>query len=512
MKEIDMKRLPRAMRSLPSRAAASPARLAGGAGVSKKLVAVAVAALLSGCSLIPTYERPAAPVEADFSAHGAAPAGSQPAAADIGWRQFFGDERLQRLIGLALENNRDLRVAVLNIEAARAQYGVTRADRFPGVNANANGTRQRTPADLSPSRQQTIGSQYQVNLGVTAFELDLFGRVRSLSEAALAQYLASEETRRSTQISLVAQLANAYLNERSSDELLALAQRTLKTRQDSYNLIKMRYDAGAASELELQQAESLVQSALSEQAIAERNRAQATNAIVLLIGQPLPADLPPPRPLDAQALLADVPVGLTSDLIERRPDIRAAEQQLRSANANIGAARAAFFPRIALTGAFGTASSQLSGLFDSGSLAWNFAPQISLPIFDGGRNRANRDLAEARKNIAVAQYEQTIQTAFREVADALDAKSTFDRQIQAQQLLVDASRRSLELSDLRYRNGVDSYLQLLDAQRELFTAEQGLLQARTQRLNNLVGLYKSLGGGWEENTLASAGAAAPAVQ
>ncbi|ODU72505.1 MAG: multidrug transporter, partial [Bordetella sp. SCN 68-11] len=415
--------------------------------------------------------------------------------------------RLQRLIALSLENTRDLRVAVLNIEAARAQYGVTRADQFPGVNANANGTRQRTPGDLSYSGRSTIGSQYQVNLGVTAFELDLFGRVRSLSQAALAQYLASEETRRSTQISLVAQLANAYLNERSSDELLALAQRTLKTRQDSYGLIKLRYDAGAASELELQQAESLVQSALSEQAIAERNRAQATNAMVLLVGQPLPADLPAPRPLSEQALLADVPVGLSSDLIERRPDIRSAEQQLRSTNASIGAARAAFFPRISLTGAFGTASSQLSGLFDSGSLAWSFAPQISLPIFDGGRNRANLDLAEVRKNVAVAQYEKTIQTAFREVADALDAKGTYDRQIQSQQTLVDASRRSLELSDMRYRNGVDSYLQLLDSQRALFTAEQSLLQARTQRLNNLVGLYKSLGGGWEENTVAAKAAA-----
>jgi len=489
-----------------------PSGQRGGTGVSMKLVAVAIAALLGGCSLIPTYERPAAPVEGDFSSHGAAPAGSQPATADIGWRQFFGDERLQRLIALSLENNRDLRVAVLNIETARAQYGVTRADRFPGVNANANGSRQRTPGDLSYTGNATIASQYQVNLGVTAFELDLFGRVRSLSQAALAQYLASEETRRSTQISLVAQLANAYLNERSSDELLALAQRTLKTRQDSYGLIKLRYDAGAASELELQQAESLVQSALSEQAIAERNRAQATNAIVLLVGQPLPADLPAPRPLSGQALLAEVPVGLSSDLIERRPDIRSAEQQLRSANANIGAARAAFFPRISLTGAFGTASNQLSGLFDSGSLAWSFAPQISLPIFDAGRNRANLDLAEARKNIAVAQYEKTIQTAFREVADALDAKGTFDRQIQSQQMLVDASRRSLELSDLRYRNGVDSYLQLLDAQRTLFTAEQSLLQARTQRLNNLVGLYKSLGGGWEENTVAAKAAPASTVQ
>jgi len=512
MKEIDMKGLSRVLRLLPGQEAGAAGSVRG-ASLRRTLVSAAVAALVGGCSMIPAYERPAAPVAPDFSAHGApAAAGSQPAAADIGWRQFFADERLQRLIELALENNRDLRVAVLNIEAARAQYGVIRADQVPGVNANAAGTRQRTPADLSPSRQQTVGSQYQVNLGVTAFELDLFGRVRSLSAAALAQYLASEEARRATQISLVAQLANAYLNERASDELYSLAQRTLKTRQESYELIKIRYDAGTASELELQQAESLVQSALSELAIAERNRAQATNAIVLMIGQPLPADLPPPRPLDAQSLLADVPVGLTSDVIERRPDIRAAEQQLRAANANIGAARAAFFPRIALTGAFGTASSQLSGLFDSGSLAWSFTPQISLPLFDGGRNRANLDLAEARKNIAVAQYEQAIQTAFREVADALDAKRAFDRQIQAQEQLVNASRRSVELSDLRYKNGVDSYLQVLDAQRQLFTAEQGLLQARTQRLNNLVALYKSLGGGWEEHSVVSSSATSATAQ
>ncbi|VCU72542.1 Outer membrane protein OprM precursor [Pigmentiphaga humi] len=471
--------------------------------MSKTLMAAAIAALLGGCSLMPEYERPAAPVEADFSAHGAAAASGQQLAADIGWRQFFGDPRLQRLVDVALENNRDLRVAVLNIEIARAQYGVTRADQFPTLSGNANGTRQRTPADLSYSGRAAVGSTYQVNLGVTAYELDLFGRVRSLSAAALNQYLATEESRRSTQISLIAQLANAYLNERASDELLALAERTLKTRQESYDLIKLRYDAGAASGLEFQQAESLIQSARAEHAVAERSKAQATNAIVLLIGQPLPAGLPPPRPLHEQSLMTDVPVGLSSQLIERRPDVRAAEQQLRSANANIGAARAAFFPRISLTGSFGTASSQLSGLFDSGSHAWSFAPQISLPLFDAGRNRANLDLAEARKNVAVANYEKSIQTAFREVADALDAKGSYDMQIQAQQALVEASQRSFELSDMRYRNGVESYLTLLDAQRSLFTAEQGLLQARTQRLNNLVALYKSLGGGWEENTVVS---------
>lgn len=493
---------PRALRSLPE-GAISPSGRPGGTAVPKTLLALAAAALLAGCSMAPVYERPAAPVEADWSAHGLAtqPA-AQGAAADIGWRDFFGDPRLERLIGLALENNRDLRVAVLNIEAARAQFGVTRADRFPTVNLGASGTRQRTPADLSITRQATVGGQYQVNLAATAFELDLFGRVRSLNDAALAQYLSTQEARNSTQISLVAQVANAYLNERAADEQLALVGQTLDARQNSFDLIKLRYDAGAASELELSQADSLVQGAKADQAAAIRLRAQSTNALAVLIGQPLPADLPAPQQLDLQKLLVDVPVGLASDLIERRPDIRASEQQLRGANANIGAARAAFFPRIALTGSLGTASSQLSGLFDSGSQAWSFMPQITLPIFDAGRNQANLDLAEARKNIAVAEYEKTIQTAFREVADALDAKSTYDQQIEAQQALVRASQKGFDLADLRYKNGVDSYLQLLDAQRSLFTAQQSLLQARVQRLNNLVQLYKSLGGGWLEASVA----------
>lgn len=474
--------------------------------MSKHLLALAAAALLGGCSLAPTYERPATPpVEADFTAHGAlAPTGARTSAADIGWRDFFGDARLQRLVGLALENNRDLRVAILNIEAARAQYGITRADRLPTINGNATGSRSRTPSDLSITRQATTGGQFGVNLGVTAFELDLFGRVRNLSEAALASYLSTAEARASTQLSLVAQVANSYLNERAADEQLVIVGRTLKAREDSLGLIKLRYDNGAASELEFAQSNSLVQTARADLAAALRSRAQATNALVLLIGQPMPADLPPPQPLSQQNILADVPVGLTSDLIERRPDIRAAEQTLRGSNASIGAARAAFFPRISLTGSLGTASSQLSGLFDNGSQAWSFAPQISLPIFDYGRNKANLTLAEVRNDISVAQYEKTIQTAFREVADTLDAKGTYDDQIAAQQELVKSSQRSLDLSDLRYKNGVDSFLQLLDAQRTLFTAEQSLLQARLQRLNNLVQLYKSLGGGWSETSASPA--------
>lgn len=467
-----------------------------------RLLALSISAVLAGCSLAPEYSRPVAPVPADWGERSQPQAaGEQRRAIDIGWREFFNDVRLQRLIELGLENNRDLRIALQNIEVARAQYGVTRAEQFPAIGANAQAARARVAEDLSPSGQSTLGTTYQVNLGVTAFELDLFGRVRNLSEAALAQYLATEEAWRSTHIALVAQIANAYLNERAADEAWTIADDTLGVRRESYDLVKLRYDAGVSSAVELSQAESLVQAAEVAKAVAARNRAQAANALQLLIGQALPADLPAPQPLSEQRLLSDIPAGLSSELIQQRPDIRAAEQQLLAANASIGAARAAFFPRIALTGSFGTASTQLDGLFGSGSLAWNFIPQISLPIFTAGRNQANLDIAEARKNIFVAQYEQTIQRAFREVADGLDAKETLERQIAAQQRVAEATRRSFELVDARYRNGVDGYLQVLDAQREVFNAEQALLSARTQRLSNLVELYKSLGGGWQETGL-----------
>ncbi|MFA7679420.1 MAG: efflux transporter outer membrane subunit [Pigmentiphaga sp.] len=477
-----------------------------------RFLALSISAALAGCSLAPEYTQPVAPVPADWGERGQPQAGGeQRRAVDIGWRQFFNDARLQRLIELGLENNRDLRVAIQNIEVARAQYGVTRADQFPAIGANAQAARNRVAEGQSPTGQASLGTTYQVNLGVTAFELDLFGRVRNLSQAALAQYLATEEAWRSTHIALVAQIANAYLNERSAEEAWKIADDTLTVRRESFDLVKLRYDAGISSEVELSQAESLVQTAEVAKAVADRNRAQAGNALQLLIGQSLPADLPPARPLSEQRLLADIPAGLSSDLIQQRPDIRAAEQQLLAANASIGAARAAFFPRIALTGSFGTASTQLDGLFGSGSLAWSFIPQISLPIFTAGRNQANLDIAEARNHIAVANYEKSIQQAFREVADGLDAKETLERQIQAQQRVADAARRSFELVDIRYRNGIEGYLQVLDAQREVFNAEQALLSAQTLRLSNLVELYKSLGGGWQETGLTPVAEAPPAV-
>jgi len=471
---------------------------------------LALVAMLSACSLAPHYERPAPPVAASYPDSGQAQGANARTAAEIGWREFFTDPRLKKMVELALANNRDLRVAVLNIEVARAQYQIQRADLFPSVDAAASGARQRIPSSLRQPGTPTVSSQYSVGAGVSAYELDLFGRVRSLKDAALASYLASEEARRSVHISLVSQVADAYLAAQALAEQLELTRQTLTTREDAYRIAQRQSETGTLSAFDLRQSETLVQSARADLASQTRARAQAENALVLLIGGPLPADLPPPQPLVMQGIVTDVPVGLPSELLERRPDVLQAEQQLKSANANIGAARAAFFPQITLTGSYGTASDELSGLFKGGSLNWSFVPQLTLPIFDAGRNKANLDVGTARKSIAVANYEKAIQAAFREVADGLAARSTFDQQLGAQEALAHAEGERLGLAQLRYTNGVASYLDVLDAQRELFSAQQNLIQVRLARLTNLVDLYKSLGGGWLEQAQASAAAAAPA--
>lgn len=469
-----------------------------------------IALSLGACSLAPVYERPQAPVAAAWKVDGAgsphAAADAAPgAASDKGWRDFYAEPALRRLIDRALEHNRDLRIAILNIEAARAQYGIRRADELPTVGAGASASRQRVPADLSPTGRSTISDRYQVDIGVTGFELDFFGRVRSLSEAALAEYLATEEAARAARIGLVAQVAGGWLAERAAAEQIALLERTIEARQRSYALIRLRHGAGVASELELRQAEGLLEGARAELAEARRARLQARNGLELLVGAPLAdEDLADGVSLAQARLQAAPPAGLPSALLERRPDVLAAEQRLRGANASIGAARAAFFPRIALTGALGTASRELSGLFGGGSGIWSFVPQISLPLFDAGRIQSNLDLAEARRNIAVADYERTIQRAFREVADALAARSTIGERLRALQAQVDAAARTLELSELRYRNGVDSQLQWLEAQRSLLGAEQGLLAARAAELANRVELYKALGGGWNERSASGA--------
>lgn len=443
---------------------------------------------LTGCmSLAPKYERPAAPVAASFPE--ASPAATE-AASQIAWQRFFADARLKQLIELSLANNRDLRVAILNIEQARAQYQIRRADTLPTVNAAISGSRL-------PGSNDSITSTYQAGFGVSAFELDLFGRVKSLSDAALAQFLATEEARKAAHISLVASVANAYLALLADDELLALTRQTLAGREESLKLIQLKFDNGVVSKLDLQQGVSLVDTARVVLQQQLRQRAQDANLLTLLVGQPLPENLAPARTL-AQTELSELPAGLPSDLLAVRPDIRAAEQQLIGANANIGAARANFFPRIALTGSAGTASSHLSGLFKSGSFGWTFAPQAVLPIFDYGRNSATLGSAKAGRDIAVAQYEKSIQVAFREVSDALAGQATYAEQLRAQRSVAAAETDRFNLSDLRYKAGAASYLDLLDAQRSLFAAQQAAVQANLLRLQNQVTLYRVLGGGWTE--------------
>jgi NodT family efflux transporter outer membrane factor (OMF) lipoprotein len=458
---------------------------------------LALSMALAGCmSLAPKYERPAAPVAQAFpelpKAGGTTlPTATTEAPANLEWQRFFADARLRQLIELSLANNRDLRVAILNIEQARAQYRITRAERVPTVSAIVSGNRQTTGEDAP------IQSIYQAGFGVSAFELDLFGRVRNLSEAALAQFLATEEARKTTQISLIASVASTYLTMLADDELLAITEQTVKTREESDRLTRLRFENGVVSKLELQQSASLVETARATLAQFQRQRAQDANLLTLLVGQPIPDNLAPGTTLAATEL-PDLPAGMPSDLLAARPDIRAAEQQLIAANANIGAARANYFPRISLTGSVGSASTELSGLFKSGSFGWTFAPQAVLPIFDLGRIRAGVDAARAGRDIAVAQYERSIQTAFREVADALAGQATFSEQLRAQRAVALAEQDRFNLSDLRYRSGAASYLDLLDAQRSLFQAQQLTVQANLQRLQNQVTLYRVLGGGWSE--------------
>lgn len=481
---------------------------------SAALAALLVVVVASGCTLAPRYQRPAAPVASGWpidAASAGAPAEAGPAAADLGWREVFGDARLQALVALALRENRDLRVAALNVELARAQYGIQRSALLPTVGASGDLTRSRTPEDLSPTGRPTTGSVYSVGVGLTAFEIDLFGRVRSLKNEALQQYLATEEAHRSAHLALVSEVATQYLATRALDDQLVLARQTLETVQASLELARRTFEAGRTSELDLRTAEAQVETARFNLSAVQQQRAQAENALVLLVGGPFPADLPQATPLQAQPPVAELPAGLPSDLLQRRPDLLAAEHELRAANASIGAARAAFFPSIRLTGFGGTASTELSHLFTSGSGAWSFAPSIDLPIFTGGRNKANLDAATVRKSIQVARYERAIQGAFREVADALEARARLDEQVAAQGKRVDAEQRRYDISELRYRKGVDSYLNVLTAQRDLYGAQQQLIQSRLARLANGIGLYRALGGGWlEKGEAAAASSAAPA--
>ena len=469
----------------------------------RSLLSLAVASiLLGGCSLIPDYQRPASPVDSLWPSE-AGGAQTATAAADLDWRAFFKDPVLQSLIDTALTNNRDLRVAALNVQAYAAQRQIQRSALFPSVTADGGATRQRLPGSLSSSGDPSISSQYSATVGAS-WELDLFGRLRSLDEQALQQYFATEEARRATQIALVASVANAWLTLQADQELLQLTQDTLKTYQQSFALTQRSYDVGVADALALAQARSAVESAQVSLAQYSRQVAQDRNALVVLLGSGKAGGLPAGQPLDDDLLL-EVPAGLPSDLLQRRPDLRQAEHQLQAANANIGAARAAFFPSVSLTANAGSLSPDLAGLFDAGSGSWLFQPSISLPIFNAGKLRASLDYAELQKDIQVASYEKAIQTAFQEVADGLAARATYQQQLDAQRALVKTNEEYYRLAERRYRTGVDSYLTLLDAQRQLFSVRQQLIGDRLAQLTSEVELYKALGGGWsEQSQLASA--------
>ena len=461
------------------------------------MLMVGIGLVLGGCTLAPEYTRPDAPVPPEWptgAAYQEAKAmPGTPTATEIRWREFFVDERLQRLIATALNNNRDLRLAALNVERARAFYGIQRAELLPTLNAVGTGIKERVPADLSTTRQRMTVEQYSVDLGIISWEIDFFGRIRSLKDRALEEYLATEQARQSAQILLVSAVANAYLALAADRENLKLAETTLETQKSAYNLINRRYDLGLASELDLNQAQTQVDTARGDIARFTRFSAQDENALNLLVGAPTPSELLP-ADLGSVSPPKEISPGMSSEVLLRRPDIMAAEHQLKAANAFIGAARAAFFPRVSLTTAVGTASSELSGLFDSGQGTWSFAPLIVMPIFDA-RLWSAYDVTTVEKEIALAQYEKAIQTAFREVADALAVLGTVDEQVSAQQSLVDALARTYHLSNVRYTLGIDSYLGVLDAQRFLRAAQVVLIANRLGKLANQVRLYAVLGGG-----------------
>ena len=461
--------------------------------------AILAATLLAGCTtLIPKYERPPLPVENAYTASAAERSEASAPAREVPLATFFGDPRLRALIQLALDNNRDLRVAALRVEQYAAQYRIARAPLLPNIGASGAATRSRTPYEFSPTRQPSTANQFTVALGLATYEIDFFGRLRSLKESALETYLATDDARRTLRLTLITSVATQYLTTLMLDEQLSIAQQTLKLVTDSRDLIQHRYDAGTASELDLATAQTQVYTTQAAIADLTRQTAQARNALTYLIGAPIPANLPAPLPLKSQNLIPDLPAGVPSDLLTRRPDITAAEHTLRAANANIGAARAALFPSITLTAAGGFGSTQLADLFKADSLMWNLAPKINIPIFTGGALRANLAATQAAQKIAIAQYEKAIQSAFRDISDALIARRTYADYITAIDSNVTAQQRRYALSDIRYKQGVDSYLTVITAQQSLMAAQQTQITARYAQLVNLVTLYQALGGDWQQ--------------
>lgn len=465
--------------------------------------AVALSLFVAGCSLAPVYERPELPVQDTYgTATIPTDEASSTPAAELGWSEFFQDPRLHALIDLALDNNRDLRIAAERVEEARAMHGITESDRMPTIGIGANAQHTRNPRDMRMGGpdSESVSRVYMAGVGLTAFELDFFGRLANLSEAALEDYLASEQARETVHINLVAQVAEAYFQYRTAQELKTLMLKTQASRQETYDMVEARYDIGVASALDMNQARSQLQAVKADLSAIDRQQARALNALELLVGSSVPSGLPAAAEFGKDQLLASIPAGLPSDLLVRRPDIRAAEHTLKGRNANIGAARAAFFPNISITGLLGFASPQLGGLFGSGNRYWQYAPQIQTPIFGGGQ-RGALDLAEARKNIAISEYEKTIQQAFREVADALAGEATYANELEALRELEQTRLDAVDLARIRYETGVDSFLQVQSAEVDLYVTQQQFLQLGMESLLNRVELYKALGGGWTKNSV-----------
>ncbi|WP_159990526.1 efflux transporter outer membrane subunit [Pelistega ratti] len=448
--------------------------------------------LLAACNLAPKYEQPQSPV-GDMYKH-IAPAGET--AADLGWQTFFVDPRLKALIEVGLKNNRDLIIATKNVEAARAQYSIARSSLFPTIGLSGSQTAQELPADMNVSGTREISRSYRAGVGITSYELDFFGRIRNQKEAALETYFATEQTQRAAHINLVANIAEAYFTLRASEEMEQLMLSTVDAYEKTYALTNARFKAGTASLLDAQQARATADSVKASLADTQRSKQQAVNALVLLLGQELPADLPAAMPFGRDVIVNNIPVGLPSDLLTRRPDIMQAEHNLKAANANIGAARAAFFPSISLTGLLGVASLDLDNLFKSGRDMWSFTPSVSMPIFTAGSLKGSLDVAKIQKDIQIATYEKAIQTAFYEVDNALIGVQTYQQQLNALRSQTESADRALKLATLRYTSGIDSFLQVQSAQVTLLTAKQSFLTAGLASLQNKVTLYKALGGGW----------------
>jgi len=476
----------------------------------RKALILTAAGLLAGRQMAPPHVRPSLPTAADFPAEYVEPTAGDVTpgqrAVDIGWRDFFADRQLAQLVATALAHNRDLAIAVARIEEARGLYRIQDADRLPTLAASADAARSRTPGAATgiAGAPSTIANRYSVGVGVTGFELDFWGRVKNLSEAARSQYLASIQAERAFRLTLIRDVASTYFAVREAAERIALAEATVRSRQEGLRIAKRRLDAGVTSALDFRQAESLLTQAETELTSLRLAKAQSDNFLAVLTSGPVVADLTAALPLAEQKSGPGMIAGLPSDLLVTRPDVLAAEESLRAARANIGAARAAFFPNIALTGSLGFASTALDNLFGDDGFSWSFGPSISLPIFNHGRLSGNLTVARAREDIAVASYERTVQQAFREVADALAGRRWLAEQVAAQMRATEAQRQIAHLARTRYREGVANYLEVLDAERNLFTAEQALIEIHRGEMDNLVSLYIALGGGALESSRTSA--------